>query len=206
MSRQRKSAANSARGPAKKSASRGEQFRVIAGQWRGRRLNFAAGTEVRPTGDRVRETLFNWLAPQIEGMRCLDLFAGAGALGIEALSRGAAQVVFVEKDRRLTQGIEASLELLSCSRGEVHCADAFNWLEQSTKTFDLVFIDPPFAIHAQDKLCTLLSSQCSIAPHGWCYVERDAQQEAPQLPPGWSVWREKQAGQVAFQLLQIGEM
>jgi 16S rRNA (guanine966-N2)-methyltransferase len=121
------------------------QFRIIAGRWRRRRLRFPADGGVRPSPDRVRETLFNWLMPVIAGARCLDLFAGSGALGLEALSRGAAEAVFVEREPRLAAAIESHLRVLDAAGGRVVVADALAWLAAPASTFDIVMLDPPFA-------------------------------------------------------------
>lgn len=178
------------------------QFRIIAGKWRGRKISFPAGTAVRPTGARIRETLFNWLSPEIEGMRCLDLFAGSGALGLEALSRDAREVVFVDKDRRLTDMLAEHLDKLGNPRATIACQSAESWLAGASDVFDLVFLDPPFGVHPLDNLCKLLSAKRLIRDGGYGYLEMSAAAPAPQLPAGWAVLRDKQAGRVRFQLVQ----
>jgi 16S rRNA (guanine966-N2)-methyltransferase len=177
------------------------EVRIIGGAWRGRRLPVPAGTQVRPTGDRVRETLFNWLAPVIDGMRCLDLFAGTGALGLEALSRGAAEVWFVERDPLAARRIDESLRRLGSGAGRVITADALRFLAGAPQPFDLVFLDPPFGAVGLGDLCKLLEA-------GWLgdgarlYMEMSRDEALPALPPEWQVLREKTAGQVRFALMQ----
>src|SRR5690242_17568414 len=136
------------------------EFRIIAGQWRRRKLHFPDVPGIRPSPDRVRETLFNWLRERVEGARCLDLFAGSGALGLEAMSRGAAQVVFVDQDRQAAQAIREHLALLDAAGGEVREAEAQAWLTQTPQPFDLVFLDPPFD-------ADMLPSICARLAEGW---------------------------------------
>ena len=121
------------------------QFRIIAGIWRRRRLAFPKLPDIRPSPDRVRETLFNWLREQVAGARCLDLFAGSGALGLEALSRGACQVTFVDQERQAVEAISAHLQNLGATGGEVVQAEALAFLRGTPAAFDIVFLDPPFA-------------------------------------------------------------
>lgn len=188
----------------KKTAMPGK-LRLIAGKWRGRRIVVPAVPGLRPTPDRVRETLFNWLAPVLPGMHCLDLFAGTGALGLEALSRGAASVCFVELNRQALRALEDSAAGLGCSPEEVAfiCADALGYLAGSPRAFDLVFLDPPFATVDMGHLCTLLDD-------GWLtagaliYIERARSEKSVSLPPGWELLREKEAGRVRHALYRRG--
>jgi len=175
-------------------------LRIIGGKWRGRRLPFPALPGLRPTSDRVRETLFNWLRGDIEGARCLDLFAGSGALGLEALSRGAAEIVFVEQNRAACAAISASLLRLECDRGEVRCVDAADYLAQPARAFDVVFLDPPFRSGYLAELCTLLGRRGWLAPTAALYVESEFDLDALSLPAGWDWHRQKRAGQVAYRL------
>lgn len=177
------------------------QVRIIGGSWRGRRVPVLAAPGLRPTPDRVRETLFNWLAPVISGMRCLDLFAGSGALGLEALSRGAAEVCFVERQAPVARALELALTRLGCPRGQgsVVAADAIRFLAGSPRPFDLVFLDPPFGEVALGDLCTLLDGGW-LAGGARVYLESAREQPLPPLPPGWEVLREKEAGQVRYAL------
>ncbi len=182
---------------------RGQQssVRIIAGQWKGRRLKLIA-EGIRPTPDRVRETVFNWLAPVIEGRRGLDLFAGTGALGIEALSRGAAQMVFVERHRAVARGLRELLQELGCTAGQVLNTDAGEFLQREPKTFDLVFLDPPFDGPSLENLCTLLGSRGWLAPGAFVYLETGHRQGLPSLPDSWELLQQKSAGQVVYALAQ----
>jgi 16S rRNA (guanine966-N2)-methyltransferase len=183
--------------------SRRGTVRIIGGQWRGRRLPLPEGCDVRPTADRVRETLFNWLAPIIEGARCLDLFAGTGALGIEALSRHAGEVWFVERDPAAGRQLQASLDRLESSRDRVVIGDALQFLTGAPKLFDVVFLDPPFEASDLGKLCTLLERGW-LAPEARIYLETGRRAALPELPAGWELLRERTAGQVRFALAKRG--
>ncbi|MCC7257137.1 MAG: 16S rRNA (guanine(966)-N(2))-methyltransferase RsmD [Gammaproteobacteria bacterium] len=175
------------------------EVRIIGGIWRARRLPVAGVPELRPSPDRVRETLFNWLAPVLPGMRCLDLFAGTGVLGLEALSRGAATACFVERNTLAAREIEASLRRLGCTVGRVVVGDARRFLAGRPEPFDLVFLDPPFGAVDLGDLCTLLDDGW-LAPGARVYLEMPRDAVLPVLPPRWSVQREKTAGQVRFAL------
>ncbi len=173
-------------------------LRIIAGQWRGRRWRFLAAEGVRPTPDRVRETLFNWLAPRVAGARCLDLFAGSGALGLEALSRGAGHVTFVERQSPVAQALQAQLALWKASNYELHVADASAWLAQAGSPFDIVFLDPPFDAGLTTAVLARLRARQLLVPGGWVYLEQPA--DAP--PPGdWALHRSGRAGAVGYYLL-----
>jgi 16S rRNA (guanine966-N2)-methyltransferase len=175
--------------------------RIIAGRWRGRRLRFPDGCDIRPTPDRVRETLFNWLQPNIEGARCLDLFAGSGALGIEALSRGADSAVLVERNPCVATYLQATLAALGASAGEVRKLDAQAFLRSAGQPFDLVFLDPPFAQAALEPLLTALAGRGRLAPGALVYIEHAARDGLPALPAGLEPWRSKRAGEVGYHLL-----
>ena len=142
----------------KKRPGQSNSVRIIGGEWRGRRIRFPSAAELRPTPDRVRETLFNWLQGVIGAARCLDLFAGSGALGLEALSRGAAEVVFVEREPRVAAALKATLAALGSGRSAVVTGDAFRYLAGAPRPFDVVFLDPPFAQGRLPELCTLLEN------------------------------------------------
>lgn len=182
--------------------ARAGSVRIIGGRWRGRRLAVADPDATRPTPDRVRETLFNWLAPVLPGARCLDLYAGTGALGIEALSRGASEVVFVERVATVARQIEASLEALGASGGRVLTADTEAFLNGVPAASDVVFLDPPYGT-ALTNLCTLLDRGW-LAPQARIYLEWNRKQAPPELPPGWQLLRDKAAGQVQFALAERG--
>jgi len=178
------------------------RFRVIGGEWRGRRLAFPNVPGLRPTADSVRETLFNWLQGRVEGARCLDLFAGSGALGLEALSRGASTVTFVERSRPAAMGLRESLQALAAgNRAEVVQGDATTLLRRPAVAYDLVFLDPPFQSDIIGRCCRLLAERQWLAPGALVYAEVDRHQGLPVLPDGWAVIREGRAGRVGFHLI-----
>ncbi len=182
-----------------KPAKSAVDLRIIAGQWRGRRWRFLAAEGVRPTPDRVRETLFNWLAPHVVGARCLDLFAGSGALGLEALSRGASHVTFVEKQGSVAQALQAQLALWKASNYELNIADAGSWLAQvAGPPFDIVFLDPPFDAGLTTAVLARLRARHLLAPAGWLYLEQPA---AASPPDNWDLHRSGRAGAVGYYLL-----
>lgn len=169
----------------------------MGGAWRSRRIRFEPTPGLRPTPDRVRETLFNWLQGVVAGSRCLDLFAGSGALGLEALSRGAAEVEFVEREPRAAAALERALGELGARGARVVRGDAFGHLRgPAARPFDVVFLDPPFGEGRLGELCTLLEDGHWLAPHAWIYLEYAAREGSPALPPGWRPWRETRAGEV----------
>lgn len=187
--------------------ARGRQpnsVRIIGGLWRGRRLRFPGAPGLRPTSDRRRETLFNWLAPDLPGARCLDLFAGSGALGFEALSRGAAMVVLVEASREVAAALaENRRELAAEDRAEIVHAQAARYLGRSAQPFDIVFLDPPFAkpVLAGETLERLAAGW--LAPGALVYLELAARAERPRIPPGWQLRREQAAGDAHMLLLTV---
>ena len=181
-------------------------LRIVGGTWRGRRLRFPPSPGIRPTPDRVRETLFNWLAPHVLDARCLDLFAGSGALGLEALSRGAAHVTFVEQDVRAARAIEACLLLWDPAHHDdwqLAGVDARFFLAGSAQPFDIVFLDPPFGSGLLEAACGQLERSGWLAPHARIYLECPAGAE-PVVPVGWTRAKTKKAGQVGYHLFQRG--
>ncbi|AHG20470.1 16S rRNA methyltransferase [Chania multitudinisentens RB-25] len=190
----------SSRSPAKKnpSASVG-QIRIIGGQWRGRKLPVPNSEGLRPTTDRVRETLFNWLAPVIRGARCLDCFAGSGALGLEALSRYAAHATLLEYQRPVAQQLEKNLALLQ-GHGQVLNTNTLHWLAGNGQPYDVVFLDPPFRKGLLAETIILLEQRGWLADEAWIYVEAEAESAATDVPATWTLHREKIAGQVAYRL------
>jgi len=177
------------------------RLRIVAGKWRSRLLQIADAEGLRPTSERIRETLFNWLATRIEGARCLDLFAGTGALGLEALSRGAAEVVFVEKSANAFATLQSSIELLEAEGARVLHADAFEFLRRAdTGGFDIVFLDPPFADEMLDDLCRLLAGSSWLASDARIYLEEDRGAPPLELPDGWLIMKTKNAGNVRYSL------
>ena len=173
-------------------------MRIIGGRLRGSRLAVADAPGLRPTPDRVRETLFNWLAPIVEGARCLDLYAGTGALGIEALSRGAASVDFVEADARRADELRANLARLK-QAAAVHRGDALVFIAAHEGVYDLVFLDPPFDADAWAAAALALERHARLAAHAVVYVE-SPRTLAPELPANWTVHREGHAGAVRYAL------
>ena len=178
------------------------QLRVIGGQWRGRKLQFPDRPGLRPTGDRVRETLFNWLGPHLHNARCLDLFAGSGALGIEALSRGAAHCDFVDADREAITSVDHHLNTLNATEcSTVSCDIAAHYLRQTHDTWDIVFVDPPFDARLGESTLTLLANTDRLAEASRVYFETSRSQPEP-VPEGlYDVLREKTTGDVCYRLL-----
>jgi 16S rRNA (guanine966-N2)-methyltransferase len=174
--------------------------RIVGGEWRGRPLRFPAVPGLRPTPDRVRETLFNWLQQDVHGRRCLDLYAGSGALGLEALSRGATEVVFVDREPAVVRHLLERLRDFGCDRGTVVRSDAARYLEGPPQAFDLVFLDPPFDAGALPGVCQGIERGGWLAPGGFVYLECAAPAGVPELPPGWTLLRSKRAGEVGYHL------
>lgn len=178
-------------------ATRRGSFRIIGGQWRGRRLDFLDDGSVRPSADRVRETLFNWAMPVVRGARCLDLFAGSGALGLEALSRGAAEVVFVDRQAEVVRRIEQHLQLLG-AQATCRQMDAQAFLDSTVQKFDLVFIDPPFGQGLIPRFLPQLLPHLASGSHLYIEAEREY---ALELPEGLELLKRKTAGQVGYHWL-----
>ena len=178
------------------------QLRVIGGQWRGRKLQFPDRPGLRPTGDRIRETLFNWLGPHLQTAKCLDLFAGSGALGIEALSRGAAHCDFVDADREAVTAVGHHLNTLNATEcSTVSCITAEHYLRQINDTWDIVFVDPPFDARLGESTLTLLAGSDRLAEASRVYFETSRSQPEP-VPEGlYDVLREKTTGDICYRLL-----
>ena len=187
-------------GPGRGASSR--VLRIIAGTWRGRRFRFTAAADIRPTPDRVRETLFNWLRERVTAARCLDLCAGSGALGLEALSRGAARVHFVESDATAVRELRARLIEWGATGGTVERMDALRYLRTKPETFDIVFLDPPFAAGLLRAAAQLLEDRDWLAPEALIYVESAARVPLPELPQTWQPVKAKRAGEVGYHLFQ----
>ena len=200
----------------KNKTSRPNRLRIIGGTFRSRKLTFPTLPGLRPTGDRIRETLFNWLAPHVPGSRCLDLFAGSGALGIEALSRGASQVVFIDSSSLACDSIRHNLnlldpELLSSGKAHVICHDGLSWLLASERNaygpFNMVFLDPPFSADLGAVCADTLEQSGTLAPDCLIYLEQtlrrntmNEQSSSPITPASWLLVKNKQAGNVSYQL------
>lgn len=176
------------------------RLRIIAGQWRGRLLEFPEEDGLRPTGNRIRETLFNWLMPCLPGARCLDLFAGSGALGFEALSRGAASAVLVEANANVAASLRTNLQKLNCDRAKVVQASGPDYLAQSREQFDVVFLDPPFAGDLYQPALAALPAR--LAPGALVYIETPRAMTL-DVPDGWVLHRCKQAGSVSYSLYEV---
>lgn len=177
-------------------------LRIIGGRWRGRKIPVIETQGLRPTPNRVRETLFNWLMPDIAEARVLDLFAGSGALGLEALSRGAAEATFVENSAPAVTQLKKTLATFKAEQAIVIQRQAEDWLQQnhSTGQFDIVFLDPPFASALLPALLVQLENSLCLAPRCLIYVETDAELEAENSPVTWHMHRHKKAGRVFYYL------
>jgi 16S rRNA (guanine966-N2)-methyltransferase len=178
--------------------------RIIGGGWRGRRIHFPDLPGLRPTPDRVRETLFNWLQYSIAGTRCLDLFAGSGALGLEALSRGAREVWFVEQAAEAARTLEAELERLGGrARARVVQTTAERFLAQPGQPFDGVFLDPPYGQGLLRASVAGLDAHNWIKTEGWVYLECERQSAPPSVPDHWQLVKSKSAGEVGYHLARV---
>ncbi len=176
--------------------------RIIGGEWRGRRIAVAAADGLRPTPDRVRETVFNWLAPSLDGGHCLDLFAGSGVLGWEALSRGAASVCFVERDRAVVQALQTQAETFGAGAAKIVFSSAEAFLAGAPQPFDIVFLDPPYATPIEPWLPRLWAAW--LSPTGRIYVERDSESALDSLEAHGRLSRRGRAGSVHYGLLDRG--
>ncbi len=173
-------------------------IRIIGGQWRGRKLTVGEENGLRPTGDRLRETLFNWLAPYIHGAQCLDVFAGTGSLGFEALSRGAASVQFIELNPRSAEQIRSNITQLSAKAKLSQCSFK-EWQPNATQTFDMVFLDPPFHENLWQQALTHLSNNVTLAKESLIYIEQPSEPSSESqftVPNNWAPIKEKTFGQV----------
>lgn len=179
------------------------QLRIIGGQWRSRKLAFAEVDGLRPTADRIRETLFNWLAPYIQGAQVLDAFCGSGAMLFEAMSRGAASGLGLESNRLAQRCIEHNLQLLNCNNAQVICTDALKYLsEPGGHNFDIVLLDPPFYQGLLEPACRLLEENGWLADNALIYLETELPREQFQLPANWQQLRAKHSGQLHYGLWQ----
>ena len=179
------------------------RLRIVAGKWRSRLLLIADVPGLRPTSERIRETLFNWLAPTIHGSRCLDLFAGTGALGLEALSRGAAEATFVESSPIAAATLRDNIAALGASAADVCQIDACDYLQSAMHgKFDIVFVDPPFAAEMHADVCRLIAAAGVLSNEAWIYLEEDRQEPEADLPRGWQTMKTKHAGNVRYSLVK----
>lgn len=186
-----------------KKSSADSKLKIIGGKWRSRLLPVADLPGLRPTTSRVRETLFNWIQNDLPGARCLDLFAGSGALGFESASRGAAFVTLLEIQNQAIAVLRENINTLNADQVQVIPMDAISWLRNiPAETFDVVFIDPPFDSDFLASTCELLEANHYLSEHACIYLEMNRKQDLPELPENWSVVREKKAGQVGYYLVR----
>jgi 16S rRNA (guanine966-N2)-methyltransferase len=177
-------------------------IRIIGGRWRGTRLPLAHDLQLRPSSDRVRETLFNWLAPGVEGAVCLDLFAGTGALGLEAISRGAKQLQLIDNDPDVVRRLTAATTRLAATNVAVTCVDALQWLaDSSPQPYDIVFVDPPFGRGHIPKIVRLLESGW-LAADAVVYLEGEKEFEPIKLPDCWEIYRQGRTRHVNYALVK----
>lgn len=178
--------------------------RIIGGNWRGRRLRVADVEGLRPTGDRCRETLFNWLQPWIASADCADLFAGTGALGFEAASRGAHSVLMIEKHPRAQDALRESIDTLQAEQVHLQKGGAMSLIENmKADSFDIVFVDPPFDSNLGSLVMDRLDRIDCVRRGGFVYVESPVSASNVILPPqGWSLWRDQRMGEVRMQLFR----
>lgn len=183
------------------------QLRIIGGAWRGRKLSFPDVPGLRPTSDRIRETLFNWLQVDIVGARCLDLYAGSGALGFEALSRGASHVVFVDSHNKVIDELKENSLRLNSDKQSFYLKGAMEYLAAialtESNSFDVVFLDPPFQGNLVKASLLALQAASILAPKAIIYVEAEHQLMENDLPEGWFISKEKAAGKVHYYLLSL---
>ena len=194
--------------PQKQTSKAMGEVRVIAGLWRGRKLPVLNAEGLRPTTDRVKETLFNWLMMDVANARCLDCFSGSGALGIEALSRQAQAVVFLEKFANAAQQLKKNLASLKTDKGTVINTDTLTYLSQknSTEPFEIIFIDPPFHHNFVPQVLTLLQQNNWLAENALIYVETEKNHPPLLLAKNWQVIKEKSAGMVTSRLIQVNSI
>ena len=179
------------------------QVRIIGGRWRGRRLAFAPAAGLRPTPDRVRETVFNWLAPRLEGAAVLDLYAGSGAFGLEALSRGAANAVLVDHDPAVAKTLQQQATALGAEALQVVLSDVNAYLNGPVRPMDVVFVDPPYGRGLLAGCCEALQRGGWLHSGAAVYLEAEADSDLPPLPPQWELVRSKKAGHVGYYLALV---
>ena len=194
--------------PQKQTSKAMGEVRVIAGLWRGRKLSVLNAEGLRPTTDRVKETLFNWLMMDVANARCLDCFAGSGSLGIEALSRQAQAVVFLEKFANAAKQLKKNLASLKTDKGTVINTDTLTYLSQknSTEPFEIIFIDPPFHHNFVPQVLTLLQQNNWLAENALIYVETEKNHPPLLLAENWQIIKEKSAGMVTSRLIQVNSI
>lgn len=180
------------------------QLRIIGGEWRSRKVSFIETEGLRPTPDRVRETLFNWLAPYIEGARILDVYTGSGALSLEALSRGATSAMMVDINPVVIKQLRSQLDMLGCKTAQLVNQSGLSLLQnRASQPFDVIFLDPPFHKGMLQETCQLLASNGWLADQAWVYAESELAPSQVIVPHAWRLHREKKAGQVFYSLWQV---
>ncbi len=177
-------------------------IRIISGKHKGRKLPVLMAEGLRPTTDRVKETVFNWLMPYIQDSNCLDCFAGSGSLGFEALSRGAAQVTFLELNPDAAKQLQVNKATLKAENINIHKTDALAFLQKPPAKYSLVFIDPPFRKNLVSQTAELIN-QHALTDDALIYVEMEKDHNSQQLPNNWRLLKEKVAGQVSYRLYQM---
>ena len=177
-----------------------QSIRIIGGKWKGRKIIFSEQLDVRPTGNKIRETLFNWLQGELLDAKCLDLFSGSGALGLEALSRGAKYVSFIEKNNKTARYIKKSLSEFEkeVTGKEVICADAIEWIQKNNEVFDIVFIDPPFNGDQIYEICQKV--EATAMAKRLIYLEWHSDIDSSRLPEKWNLLKQNKSGSVFFAL------
>lgn len=195
---------NKAKSANKRASSQKDGFvRIIAGQWRGKKLAVKDLTGLRPTTDRIKETVFNWLMFDIADKKVLDAFAGAGSLGFEALSRGAAHVTLIEKQKQAAMQLSSNLAELKATNAQVIQQDCLSFLQQQQAPFDLIFIDPPFRQDLAAKCCILLEERQLLTDNALVYIETEIELKTAFWPQHWQLKKEKAAGQVVSRLFAV---
>lgn len=180
------------------------KVKIIGGQWRSRQIDVVDLQGLRPTPNRVRETLFNWLQADIFNSQCLDLFAGSGALSFEAASRGAKAIVQIENNLAAYQMLQANAEKLNATQIQIIQTNALAYLNKSTSSpFDIVFIDPPFGLGLIEQSCELLDKGNWLAPYAKIYIEAETNLMLEHLPQNWTLLKDKVAGEVAYRLFEV---
>ncbi len=179
------------------------KLRIIGGQHKGRKISFFEAQGLRPTPDRIRETLFNWLTLYIEGSACLDLFAGSGAIGLEALSRGAKTVTFVESNNKTAEKIRQNLRLLNSANYHVFCQNALFYLEKTKKKFDIIFLDPPFNSQLLQKSINTVQELELLNNSSWVYLEYASNSNPPKVPHHWQLHGSTKAGDTKACLYRV---
>lgn len=183
-----------------------QTLRIISGKWKSRKINFSGSTEqLRPTSDRTKENLFNWIQYEIQNSRCLDLFSGSGNLGIESLSRGANSCTFIEKDKRAYQKIKKNLDILEANNVSVYNIDAFNYIKKNKMTYDFIFLDPPFGKNIISKILNQLQLNKIISVRTKVYIEVEKNFNIEPIKKNWKIIKYKTTSEVQYALLSIIE-